>query len=124
MVSRLIITVLFFLYSPSSIVPGEVYISNVNNNSLHYDNNPNPYMGWQWQHSIKSNFTWRNCFKDEILPDGCLEYDLGEAPMVNESWIPDVTMIRTMLMYGKDKYGDPFPPILSQQLWQILELGV
>jgi len=121
----LIITVLFFLYS---LVPGEVYISNVNNNSLHYDYNPylqsaNHYMGWQWQHSTNSNFTWRSCFKDEILPDGCLEYDLGEAPMVNESWIPDVTIIRTMLMYGKDKYGDPFPPILSQQLCEDIGVG-
>ena len=124
----LIITVLFFLYSQSStIVPGGVYISNVNNNSSHYDNNPylqatNPYLGWQWQQPIDSNFTWRSCFKDKILLDECLEYDLGEAPMVNESWIPDVTMIRTMLMYGKDKYGDPFPPILSQQLCE--DIGV
>ena len=119
----LIITVLFFLYSQSStIVPGEVYISNDNNPYLQ-SATANPYLGWQWQQPIDSNFTWRSCFKDEILPDGCLEYDLGEAPMVNESWIPDVTMIRTMLMYGKDKYGDPFPPILSQQLCEDIGVG-
>ena len=26
-------------------------------------------------------------------------------------------------MYGKDKYGDPFPPILSQQLCEDIGVG-
>lgn len=37
---------------------------------------------------------------------------------MDKNWIPDVTMVRTMLMYGKDRTGHPFPPLLDRELCQ------
>ena len=35
---------------------------------------------------------------------------------MEKDWIPDVTMVRTMMMYGKDRNGNPFPPPLAEEL--------
>mmetsp|Transcript_31612 Transcript_31612/g.63856 ORF Transcript_31612/g.63856 Transcript_31612/m.63856 type:complete len:530 (-) Transcript_31612:107-1696(-) len=87
----------------------------------------NPYLGWQptlASSPLGSSFSWRQCFKADPKSDGtdqpagCRENpnELGDAPTVKKDWIPDVTMVRTMAMYGKDKDGNPFPPPLSNEL--------
>lgn len=87
----------------------------------------NPYLGWQptlVSSPLGSSFSWRQCFKatpksdGTEQPAGCRENpnELGDAPKVEKDWIPDVTMVRTMAMYGKDKDGNPFPPPLSREL--------
>lgn len=87
----------------------------------------NPYLGWQPKlvsSPLGSSFTWRTCFKASAKsdgsdqPEGCRENpsELGDAPTVEEDWIPDVTMIRSMIMYGKDRDGNTFPPPLAKEL--------
>lgn len=97
----------------------------------------NPYLGWQPpQQPIATNFSWVDCLshneeytgkapdKDgSSQPFGCLERpsQLGNISfsidMFNEtSWIPDVTMLRTMLMHGKDRDGHPYPAQLPKEL--------
>lgn len=87
----------------------------------------NPYLGWQPTLASSpsgSSFSWRKCFKADAKSDGtdqpagCRENpnELGDAPAVEKGWIPDVTMVRTMAIYGKDKDGNPFPPPLSNEL--------
>lgn len=87
----------------------------------------NPYLGWQpalVSSPLGSSFSWRECFKatpksdGTDQPAGCRENpnELGDAPAVEKNWIPDVTMIRTMAMYGKDRDGNPFPPPLPNEL--------
>lgn len=98
----------------------------------------NPYLGWQPpQIATTSNFSWVDCFAKTATytgkapdkdgsnqPLGCLERpsQLGgnnsfRVEMFNEtSWVPDVTMLRSMLMYGKDRDGHPYPAQLSKEL--------
>ncbi len=97
----------------------------------------NPYLGWQPpQQPIATNFSWVDCLSNiaeytgkapdkdgSSQPLGCLERpsQLGNTSfsieMFNEtSWIPDVTMLRTMLMHGKDRDGHPYPPQLPKEL--------
>lgn len=85
----------------------------------------NPYLGWQPQFSPPdNNFSWRSCFKAKPTADasdqpiGCRENPttFGSAPAAPPNWIPDVAMIRTMLMHGKDRQGNPFPPPLDEEL--------
>lgn len=87
----------------------------------------NPYLGWQppLVHSpLGSSFSWRTCFKaspksdGSDQPAGCNENpaELGNAPAVEKDWVPDVTMIRKMMMHGKDINGNPFPPTLPKEL--------
>ena len=104
----------------------------------------NPYLGWQpplliqqsSENSSVANFSWASCFANSPdlefsgkapdddgskQPFGCLEQpaQLGNDsfPVLNEtSWVPDVSMLRTMLMYGKDIKGNPYPPLLSKDL--------
>jgi len=93
----------------------------------------NPYLGWQppLVPSPKgSSFTFRDCFKADAKsdgtnqPTGCYENpsELGSAPTVSDDWIPDVTMIRTMMLHGKDRDGNIFPPILTKELCE--DIGV
>ena len=85
----------------------------------------NPYLGWQPSFpSPGTSFSWRKCFSIRptgpvsTLPKECREHPgiFGKAPKVDPEWIPDVTMIRTMLMYGKDLHGKRFPPPLDKEL--------
>mmetsp|Transcript_23953 Transcript_23953/g.50138 ORF Transcript_23953/g.50138 Transcript_23953/m.50138 type:complete len:539 (-) Transcript_23953:373-1989(-) len=87
----------------------------------------NPYLGWQppLTHSpLGSSFSWRTCFKADPKSDGsdqpagCNENpaEMGSNPPVAKDWVPDVTMVRTMMMHGKDINGNPFPPPLSKEL--------
>jgi hypothetical protein len=82
----------------------------------------NPYLGWQPLFpSQKASFSWRTCFSIGPQPSWktgpCREHPqiFGKAPVVDENWIPDVTMVRTMLMYGKDRDGHVFPPKLDKE---------
>ena len=49
---------------------------------------------------------------------GCKENpsEWGDAPKVDKDWIPDVTMIRKMMLHGKDRDGNQFPPPLATEL--------
>lgn len=85
----------------------------------------NPYLGWQPTIAASdSSFSWRSCFKAKPSEDGtnqpvgCRENPntFGNAPPVDDNWIPDVSMIRTMLMHGKDREGNVFPPPLDREL--------
>ncbi|KAL7543645.1 hypothetical protein ACHAXR_013065 [Thalassiosira sp. AJA248-18] len=96
----------------------------------------NPHLGWQpllVEPLNSTSFSWASCFRGITAETrggwdidgsnqraGCYEHpsELGGAPLsVNESpWVPDVTMLRTMLVYGKDKSGNSFPPQLSVEL--------
>jgi glycoprotein-N-acetylgalactosamine 3-beta-galactosyltransferase len=93
----------------------------------------NPYLGWQpplVPSPLGDSFSWRKCFKADAKSDGsdqpagCHENpaELGEAPVVSKDWVPDVTMIRKMVVYGKDRDGNPFPPPLSEELCE--DIGV
>lgn len=104
----------------------------------------NPYLGWQPpfmqqlndNNGTATNFSWADCFSktEEYTgkapykdggnqPLGCLERpsqlgkDSFSLEMFNEtSWIPDVTMLRTMLIYGKDRDGHIYPAQLPKEL--------
>ncbi|KAL9181519.1 hypothetical protein ACHAXT_010324 [Thalassiosira profunda] len=87
----------------------------------------NPHLGWQPKHvpsPLGSKFSMRKCFKADPKSDGsdqpagCHENpsEVGVAPKVDEDWVPDVTMIRKMLVHGKDRDGNAFPPPLSEEL--------
>mmetsp|Transcript_36153 Transcript_36153/g.66318 ORF Transcript_36153/g.66318 Transcript_36153/m.66318 type:complete len:550 (+) Transcript_36153:116-1765(+) len=87
----------------------------------------NPHLGWQpplVPSPLGSSFSWRTCFKADPKSDGtdqpagCNENpsELGSAPAVEKDWVPDVTIIRKMMMYGKDRDGNPFPPPLPKEL--------
>lgn len=88
----------------------------------------NPYLGWQTPLVVSplgSSFSWRTCFKADPKSDGsdqpagCKENpsEIGDAPApVGTDWIPDVTMIRKMVLHGKDRDGNPFPPPLPEEL--------
>jgi hypothetical protein len=79
---------------------------------------------------VSSSISWRTCFKAAATSDGkdqpagCNENpaELGSAPLVEKDWIPDVTMVRNMMIYGKDRDGNQFPPPLSKELCE--DIGV
>ena len=99
----------------------------------------NPHLGWQPPLlNYSSSFTWRSCVKADpkdggtSQPEGCRENpnEFGEAPIPipnfvtdsgEEFWVPDVTMVRTMMMYGKDRNGTTFPPPLDDELCQTFD---
>jgi glycoprotein-N-acetylgalactosamine 3-beta-galactosyltransferase len=81
--------------------------------------NPNnPWDGWQptpIADADKSTCSsWRRCFQDSHRCPGLCrdDDDMGEAPAVSDDWVPDVTMLRRMMLRGYDGNGDPWPPPL------------
>ena len=91
----------------------------------------NPYLGWQPTiPAPDASFSWRSCFKAKPTEDathqplGCRENPstFGAAPQVDENWIPDVTMVRSMLMHGKDINGNEFPPPLDKELCENIDV--
>lgn len=83
----------------------------------------NPYLGWQplEPNGLDDPFSWRTCFEEPRSQNksaGCREdsADFGIAPSVEEDWVPDVTMIRKMVLAGRDIHGNPFPPPLPEEL--------
>ena len=69
----------------------------------------NPHLGWQpplVPSPLGSSFSWRTCFKADPKSDGtdqpagCNENpsELGSAPAVEKDWVPDVTIIRKMML--------------------------
>jgi len=92
----------------------------------------NPYLGWQPSPNpspLGPAFSWRECFKADPKSDGtdqpagCDENpsELGAAPAVAKDWVPDVAMVRKMVLYGKDRDGRPFPPPLPAELCEEIE---
>eukprot|EP00571_Detonula_confervacea_P003850 CAMPEP_0172321614 /NCGR_PEP_ID=MMETSP1058-20130122/43834_1 /TAXON_ID=83371 /ORGANISM="Detonula confervacea, Strain CCMP 353" /LENGTH=500 /DNA_ID=CAMNT_0013037169 /DNA_START=166 /DNA_END=1665 /DNA_ORIENTATION=+ len=111
---------------PESILPQTSDVTNQNPYTVEALDK-NPHLGWQpplVPSPLGSSFSWRTCFKADPTSDGsdqpagCNENpsELGKAPAVEKDWVPDVTMVRTMMMYGKDRDGNPFPPPLSKEL--------
>jgi len=90
----------------------------------------NPYEGWQptifvdTEADANSNCqTWRTCFaKEHDCPGKCRDGkdDWGTPPVElpahqfhpNAQWIPDVTVLRRMMVAGHDADGQPWPPPL------------
>lgn len=90
----------------------------------------NPYLGWQ-PPAVTSPDSWRSCFKAPPTSDGtdqpagCKENpsEWGEPPVVENDWVPDVTMIRKMMIFGKDIDGTQFPPPLATELCENIGVG-
>lgn len=84
----------------------------------------NPYEGWQPTIHKDSEdgdkgdkcHTWRTCFPDSHeCPGKCRDglEDFGTAPpRPTAEWIPDVTVLRRMMLAGQDADGNPWPPPL------------
>jgi len=72
-----------------------------------------------WQPKIQTDCSsYRDCFKsDHQCPKTCRDdsRDVGTPPVV-ENWIPDVTLLRRMAQHGVDANGIPWPPKLSDEL--------
>ncbi|KAL3916477.1 MAG: hypothetical protein SGARI_007948, partial [Bacillariaceae sp.] len=59
--------------------------------------------------------SWRTCFQgDHECPGLCRDSkdDWGEPPAVSDDWVPDVSMLRRMMLRGVDDNGNPWPPPL------------
>jgi hypothetical protein len=41
--------------------------------------------------------------------------------MAPETWIPDVTMLHSMMLEGKDANGRPWPPALDSELCEQID---
>lgn len=41
--------------------------------------------------------------------------DFANVPLVHSDWIPDPTLLRRMLLHGRDANGEPWPPALSNE---------
>jgi len=136
----------------ADIVTDIIKDDNTNNNNNNNNNNDNPYnpaalaknphLGWQpplLPSPLGYSFSWRVCFRADAKNDGsaqpvgCRENpdEFGTAPppplnFVTDSgekiWVPDVTMVRTMLLHGMDIDGNVFPPPLDEELCQ--DIGV
>lgn len=88
----------------------------------------NLWEGWQplsYKDDSSSNSqcsSWRSCFKeDHGCPGLCRDskqdwnIDRDDAHVPND-WVPDVTMLRRMMLNGKDQHGHPWPPPLDREL--------
>jgi hypothetical protein len=87
-------------------------------------NIPNPYEGWQPQIHVDSEGygdkckSWRTCSeKIHDCPGKCRDGldDFGKPPSPPKGsgqWIPDVTVLRRMMIAGKDLDGNVWPPPL------------
>ncbi|KAL3918022.1 MAG: hypothetical protein SGILL_004443 [Bacillariaceae sp.] len=80
-------------------------------------NNPiNPWEGYQPKPYADEDMSQctsvRTCFKDKHKCPGLCRDAKDAAPSVPDDWIPDVTMLRRMMLSGVDSNGDPWPPPL------------
>jgi glycoprotein-N-acetylgalactosamine 3-beta-galactosyltransferase len=84
----------------------------------------NPWEGWQPlpYSDISSCQSWRTCFNEQHQCPGLCrdsEDDLKtetDSWNVSDNWIPDVTMLRRMMVKGTDERGNPWPPPLDKEL--------
>ncbi|KAG7354919.1 galactosyltransferase [Nitzschia inconspicua] len=87
----------------------------------------NPWDGWQPLPYDDVDTTvcqsWRTCFHDRhACPGFCRDSpkDLlvknDVSISVPDDWVPDVTMLRRMMVRGTDAHGNPWPPPLDQEL--------
>jgi hypothetical protein len=85
----------------------------------HIDGNDNTYYGWQPKIAPTMECSWRACLQTVNKCQTCRDsqQDLQPVPPPpSEDWIPDVTMLRRMLLEGHDSNGNPWPPALDQEL--------
>ena len=99
-----------------------------------------PHSGWQPRLDTTDDeegkgFSWRECFDGtgvganqphadgERKPHRCREHpsDFAGVPAVNDTWIPDVTLVRAMLRRGRDRNGAAFPPPLPSELCEDMD---
>lgn len=83
----------------------------------------NPHYGWQpASHSEEaSSCKVRDCFKEKGTAADhpgckiCLDdpLDLQPVPEAPQDWVPDATLLHNMMLDGKDKEGQPWPPPIS-----------
>jgi hypothetical protein len=79
------------------------------------------YDGWQPAIPTESSCSWRTCFQKTHQCPACrdLPEDLAGLPedfSAGKQWIPDVTMLHRMRLLGHDSKGNPWPPVLPDEL--------
>ena len=85
--------------------------------TIHYDD-PNLYFGWQPHIPDTMECSWRTCFHKDHNCNTCRDsvQDMGVTPVVDDTWIPDVTLLHRMRLAGRDAQGRPWPPTLDPEL--------
>ena len=83
-----------------------------------YENEHNPYFGWQPPIADQMACSWRTCLQKNHSCTTCrdLESEMGPAPTVPDDWVPDVTVLKRMRLAGRDATGKPWPPPLDDEL--------
>jgi glycoprotein-N-acetylgalactosamine 3-beta-galactosyltransferase len=78
-----------------------------------------PWYGWQPEIHSNMSCSWRKCFEKDHGCSTCrdLAVEIGEPPPPPPlDWVPDVTMLRRMLLDGHDNNGNKWPPLLDKEL--------
>jgi glycoprotein-N-acetylgalactosamine 3-beta-galactosyltransferase len=90
-----------------------------NDNTNKNDEINNPWYGWQPEIHSNMSCSWRKCFEKDHGCSTCrdLVVEIGEPPPPPPlDWVPDVTMLRRMLLDGHDANGNKWPPLLDKEL--------
>jgi glycoprotein-N-acetylgalactosamine 3-beta-galactosyltransferase len=99
-------------------------INNVKSTQEKSSSIPNSWEGWQPlpYKDVDTSMcqSWRTCFQDQhACPGFCRDSpkDFKDGSViVPDDWIPDVTMLRRMMLRGTDEHGNPWPPPLDKEL--------
>jgi hypothetical protein len=96
-------------------IPSKLLPAGSNDKAYHV----NPWYGWQPKIAPTMECSWRQCLKTVHKCKTCRDSqeDIEPAPPPpSEDWVPDVTMLRRMLLEGHDSNGNPWPPPLDEEL--------
>jgi hypothetical protein len=96
-------------------IPSKLLPAGGNDKAYH----ENPWYGWQPKIAPTMECSWRQCLKTVHKCKTCRDSpeDIEPAPPPpSEDWVPDVTMLRRMLLEGHDSNGNPWPPPLDEEL--------
>ena len=94
-------------------------ISQDGSDTTYHGNPENSWYGWQPKISPTMECSWRICLSKKEKCQTCRDSpeDIEPAPPPpSEDWVPDVTMLRRMLLEGHDSNGNPWPPPLDEEL--------
>jgi hypothetical protein len=111
----------FLDHMPSKSAPGQQRQKDVRSHQGGNDTtyHENPWYGWQPKIAPTMECSWRMCLSKKDKCRTCRDSpeDIEPAPpSPSEDWIPDVTMLRRMLLEGQDSNGNPWPPPLDEEL--------